>query len=305
LDHYGADLYGRYTLSVSSSGTIAPGEDAVTVARIGDHAAQVKLSPAGDNTVKAEISVYSEQGEPGSPLKLVAKPVIVGLVGRPMECALSARDGKPWLNFRLTPLLKTGNYTGPQLEDETLTKTDAVFADEMDTEAMYWAWRISVKKDAPYDEVINYSMAWDILPETRVKFWLKTGELIDSGRARKLNSEEKRRMKIAEKKLKGLTENEPRYDRALKLRIAAVDAVWQGILATDAMYWAWRIVHDKDTTYAGLREDSKNWLSSHKQKDRMFSAIKEILDSGKARQLTTDEERQYEDALERAKAAGK
>lgn len=302
---YEADLYGRYTLSVSSSGSIAPGEDAVTVARISNHAAQIKLSPAGGNSVKAELFVYSEQAESGSPLKLVAKPVIVGMVGRPMECTLNARDGNPWLNFRITPLLKTGNYTGPQLEDETLLKTDAAFAATLDTQALYWAWRISVKKDAPYEEVIKYSTAWDILPATRERFWLKTGELLDSGKARKLDPQEKRRMKETEKKLAELTANEPRYDRAFKQRITAVDAVWQEIFATDAMYWAWRIAHDKDITYAELRENSKNWMSSRAQKDRLFSEIKKILDSGKARQLTPDEQRQYEDAIKRARTAGK
>jgi hypothetical protein len=302
---YDADLYGRYTLSVSSSGTMAPGEDAVTVARIGDHVVHAKLSPFGDNSVKAELFVYSGQGEPGSPLKLVAKPVLLGLAGQPMECALSAGDGKPWFTFRFTPLLKTGDYAGPQLEDETLSKTDAVFAGNLDTEAMYWAWRISVKKDAPYYEVVKYSRSWDISAATREKFWFKTGELIASGKARKLNSWEKRRMKEAEKKLKELTADEPRYDRALKRRLAAVDAVWQGILATDAMYWAWRITHDKDVTYDGLREDSKNWVASRAHKDRLFGAIKEILDSGKARPLTPDEEGEYENAQERAKNAGK
>lgn len=301
---YEADLYGRYTLSVSSSGAIAPGEDAVTVARIGNHVVHIKLSPAGDKSVKAELFVYSEQGEPGSPLKLVAKPVLVGLAGQPMECALSRGDGNPWLKFRFTPLLKTGNYAGPQLEEETLAKTDAVFAADLDTQALYWAWRISVKKDAPYDEVLKYSTAWDIFPATREKFWLKTGELLDSGKARKLTAEEKRRMAAAEKQLKELTREEPRHDRAFKRRIAAVDEVWQGILATDAMYWAWRIAHEKDITYDGLREDSKNWVASRAQKDRLFGAIKELLDSGKARQLTPAEERQYAYAIERAKTAG-
>lgn len=301
---YEADLYGRYTLSVSSSGTIAPGEDSVTVARIGNYVVYVKLSPARNNSVEAELSVYTEQGEPGSPLKLVAKPVLVGLVGHPMECALGSKEN-PWLKFRFTPLIKTKIYTGPQLEDEKLAQADAVFAAELDTQAMYWAWRISVKQDAPYDEVVKYSAAWDILPETRERFWLKTGELLDSGKARKLNSEEKRRMKAAEKKLDDLTADAPRYERALKRRIMAVDAIWDGMLSTGAMYWAWRIAHEKDTTYDELREYSKGWLMSRAQSDRLFSAIKEILDTGKARQLTPEEDIIFQAAIKRTKTTGK
>ncbi|OGS11852.1 MAG: hypothetical protein A2234_05140 [Elusimicrobia bacterium RIFOXYA2_FULL_58_8] len=302
---YVADLYGRYTLSVSSSGAIAAGEEAVTVARIGNNVVHVKLSPKGEDSVKAELSVFAEQDGPGSVLKLIARPVIVGVVGQPMECDLNDGDGRPWLKFRFTPLLKSENHSGPQLDDETLALTDAVFSGALDVNAMYWAWRISVKKDAPFEKVVKYSRVWDILPATREKFWLKTGELIDSGKTRKLNAEEKRRMKAAENKLAELTADQPRYDRALKQHIAAVDKVWQGILATDAMYWAWRITSDKEVTYNSLHKNSDNWVMSRAARDRLFSAIKAILDSGKARPLTPVEEQEYLDATQRAKSAGK
>lgn len=302
---YEADLYGRYTLSVSTSGVIAAGKDAVTVARVGNNVVHIKLSPAGDNSVKAELTVYTEQDGPGSTLKLAAKPVLVGLAGQPMECALSGKDGKPWLKFRFTPLLKTVNNSGPQRMDDVLAKTDAVFSNTLDVEAMYWAWRISKEKDAPFAKMVKYSSAWDIFPATREKFWLKTGELIDSGQARKLNSHEERLRKETEKKLEELTENEPLYDAATKESIAAIDEIMQGILAIDAMYWAWRIVHDKDVTYKELREYSEHWMASRGQNERFFGALKEILDAGKARALTAEEDRKYHEALEKAKTAAK
>lgn len=304
-DPYEADLYGRYTLTVSTGGALAAGEDAVTVARLGDSVVRLKLSPFGDNQVKAELFVYAEQGGAGDKsLKLTAKPVMVGLAGRPMEFSIGGANGNPVLKFQVTPLLKTADYSGPQLDDEVLAKTDAVFNGALDARATYWAWRIAQKKDAPYDEVVRNSSAWDVFPATREKFWLKTGELIATGQAPKPTSEEKRALKAADKRLAALTADEPRYPQALKDRIKAVDQLMQGMLELDAMYWAWRIVHDKDVTYDELLGHSRNWVASRAQNRRFFAALKRILDAGQARPLTSAEDLVYSGTIDKAKTAG-
>jgi len=84
--------------------------------------------------------------------------------------------------------------------------------------------------------------------------------------------------------------------------MTAVDKIQMEDMDVEAMYWAWRVDTNKDATYEDLRDKSDNWIMKPETRDILFDKIKEILDSGKSRELTEEENKKYEDGLTRIRA---
>jgi hypothetical protein len=80
---------------------------------------------------------------------------------------------------------------------------------------------------------------------------------------------------------------------------AAADAMHLEILEVEALYWARRIAVVRDISYDGLYANSERWVMGGEVRDKLFSRIKEILDSGAARDLTDEEHDRYDTGLER------
>jgi hypothetical protein len=192
-----------------------------------------------------------------------------------------------------------------QLPDAVLITADAIQREALETTAMYWAWRISVKHDATYEQFEKYAFAWDLLPATRDLLLERIRGLIATGKARKLDRREEKIMQDSEARLTALTADTPRMTPDFKRKLAARDEAMRPVAEIEAMYWAWRIAGTKDSSYEELRKDSANWFSSEETKTDLFKNIKAMLDSGKARPLTVEEETRYQKALQNAKAAAK
>lgn len=267
--------------------------------KAGDRFVQVKVSSVGERAVKVELSVYSKTR------KLLSKPTIVGVVGKLMEIKVTGGGDRDFM-FRMVPMEKQpGVYDASvyPLPDAVLGAADAIQRETLDTTAMYWAWRISVKHDVTYEQFEKYAFAWDVLPATRDLLLTRIRGLIASGKARKLDQREEKIMRDSEARLAALTIDAPRMPPDLKRRIAAADEARRPVAEIEAMYWAWRIKGDKNVTYEELRKASAEWFSSEETKGALLKNIKSILDSGKARPLTAEERSRYDKALLNARKA--
>ncbi|MDO8804526.1 MAG: hypothetical protein Q7R35_08840 [Elusimicrobiota bacterium] len=258
---------------------------------------QVKTSSFEDKMVKIEAFVYEMQEIDGKPVrKLIAKPVIVGVIGRPLEIRIGNTDRQKFV-LKMTPSERDmKDYSAaliPQYLPETLSKTDAIKREVLDIEAMYWAWRISKKNDAPYEKVEKYICAWDIKPSTRDELLAKIRDLVATGKARPLTPAEEKTMKESEKTLFKATEGETRYSAGLLKKIAMADEINRKVLDVEAEYWAWRITGIKDMTYSDLENDSKGWVMSPEFRQTLCDKVQGVIASGKSRPLTVSEEQRY------------
>lgn len=258
---------------------------------------QVKISSFEDKMVKIEAFVYEMQEIDGKPVrKLIAKPVIVGLIGRPMEIRIGNADHQKFV-LKMTPSERDKkDYSAsliPQYLPETLSKTDAIQREVLDLEAMYWAWRISKKNDATYEKVEKYICAWDIKPSTREELLAKIRGIISTGGARPLTSAEEKTMKESEKALFQETEGKLRYSAELLKKIALADEINRKVLDVEVEYWAWHITGIKDMTYSDLENDSKGWVMSPEFRKTLCDKVRGVIASGRSRPLTAEEEQRY------------
>lgn len=294
----------KYTVSVGGTeykGVLVSVEGERRELKAGDRFIQVKVSSVDERAVKVELRVYSRERE------LLSKPTIVSATGKPLEIKVTG-GGTADFMFRMVPMEKQPGVYGAsvyQLPDPVLSTADAIQLEALDTTAMYWAWRISVKHDATYEQFEKYAFAWDVRPATRDLLLERIRGLIASGKARKLDQREEKVLSDTEARLAALTTNQPRMTADFKRKLDAKDAAMRPVADIEAMFWAWRIAGNKDISYEELRKDSASWFSSEETKERLFKDIKALLDSGKARALTAEESSRYQNALQNAKRAGK
>lgn len=74
----------------------------------------------------------------------------------------------------------------------------------------------------------------------------------------------------------------------------AVDVIHLENLEVEALYWARRIAVVGDINYQGLYSNSERWVMGKEVRDKLFARMKEILDAGKARDLTDEELDRYD-----------
>lgn len=78
----------------------------------------------------------------------------------------------------------------------------------------------------------------------------------------------------------------------LKAQTAAApaDAVYARVLNTEAMAWAWSIKKAKNISYQDLQNKSANWGRGEAVRGQLLVKVKDIIDNGQVRRLTTGEE---------------
>ena len=292
--------------STEMTGNLVSTDGEMRELRSGDTVLQIKVTSFEEKSVKVEAFVFKEQTISGKPArKLIAKPVIIGLIGHPLEIRIGNADSAKF-TLRMTPSERDKkDYSAaliPQYLPETLSKTDAIKREVMDIEAMYWAWRISKKNDAPYEKVEKYICAWDITPSTREEMLARIRNLVATGSARPLTPAEEKTMKESEATLFKQTEGEFRYSAGLRKKIEISDGIHLKIVDVEAMYWSWRITGIKDMSYSDLENDSKGWVMSPKFRKTLCDKVREIIASGKSRPLTTEEEQQRSDSIRQLRA---
>lgn len=97
----------RYSIKLPDSpemtGNLVSTDGEMCELRSGDTILQVKVSSFEEKSVKIEVIVFKEQDISGKPVrKLIAKPVIVGLIGRPLEVRIGNADS-PRFILKMTP----------------------------------------------------------------------------------------------------------------------------------------------------------------------------------------------------------
>jgi len=164
--------------------------------RSGGTILQVKVSSFGEKAVKIEAFVFKEQDVSGKPVrKVIAKPIIIGLIGRPLEMRVRNADSAEFI-LKMTPSERDKkDYSAaliPQYLPETLSRTDAIKSEVLDIEAMYWAWRITGIKDMTYSDLEKDSRSWVMSPEFRKTLCDKVHGVIASGKSRPLTADEEK-----------------------------------------------------------------------------------------------------------------
>lgn len=83
---------------------------------------------------------------------------------------------------------------------------------------------------------------------------------------------------------------------------APADAVYARVLNTEAMAWAWSIMKAKNISYQDLENKSANWGRGEAVRSQLLAKVKDIINNGQVRRLTTGEEAEL--AAARAEARG-
>lgn len=83
---------------------------------------------------------------------------------------------------------------------------------------------------------------------------------------------------------------------------AAADAVHARVLNTEALSWAWSIRKAKTISYQDLENKSANWGRGQAVRGQLLTKVKEIINNGQVRRLTTGEESELNAARAEAKA---
>jgi len=175
---------------------------------------------------------------------------------------------------------------------------DPIELEILDVEVMYWANRIVTTKDTSYAELEKLSQNWVIKGSTKKVFFSKLKELLDSGKARPLTPEENTKYEDGLARIRDILKNQGRKNK-IRDDLRAVDALDNEIMDLNVMYWAARIVLDRDVTYNELEENSQDWVMMPLTKLKFLGKLRRMIASGKVRPLAVKEKRQLDKANEK------
>ncbi|MDD5209452.1 MAG: hypothetical protein PHV36_08700 [Elusimicrobiales bacterium] len=82
----------------------------------------------------------------------------------------------------------------------------------------------------------------------------------------------------------------------------AADAVYARVVDAEAMSWAWRIERAKDMSYQNLVKVSANWGRGEAVRGQLLAKVKEIVNKGQLRRLTTREDSELDAAKAEARS---
>ena len=172
-----------------------------------------------------------------------------------------------------------------------LDQVDAVDKRILDLDAMYWAWRVDQVKDVTYDGLEKLSERWVMKPATRKELFKKMKALLDSGKTRRLDAEEKARYEAGKAEIRGI------LAPGSKDKELAKTLTDEYCLDLDARYWAGRI-QAGEKEILQLRE---NWAIRSDLKDKLFLKMDENLKKDKNVPLTGEEDYKLDACNERFK----
>lgn len=172
-----------------------------------------------------------------------------------------------------------------------LDQVDAVDKRILDLDAMYWAWRVDQVKDVTYDGLEKLSEHWVMKPATRKELFKKMKAVLDSGKARRLNAEEKADYDAAKAEIRGILAPGSKDKELVK---TLTDAYCVDL---DARYWAGRIQAGEKE----VLELRKNWSLRSDLKEKLFRKMDENLKKERNAPLTKEEDYKLDACTERFK----
>jgi len=100
--------------NAAANGTLISADGELKQIRAGDMLLEVRVTDMDERSAMIELSVfYTGKQADGSVRKLISKPRILAMKGKPAEITVTDNQGKPVYKFKMTPTEKDpASYTG-------------------------------------------------------------------------------------------------------------------------------------------------------------------------------------------------